>query len=261
VIHPDYVLAQLTGQELDQYAKLRQKRHNIAYRHWHDSLTQKKPFVRVKDHPPYSEEQSVYLNPKARAAFDGQTWKFPVSGRRPSHVETLPAANAAPAKEGSAPRAPKSSARTNLEVTLREMGEGLRASSDRGIGVDTQLISEIEVSISNSTNFLSRNYTAEEINYCRATGDPASSFAGRWAAKEAVVKAITSCDENENSRELWEGGGAPLKDIEISKSSAGAPKVVLHGHANKVADVLGITSIKVTISHSGEYAIAQAIAK
>lgn len=159
------------------------------------------------------------------------------------------------------PRGAKSSARTNLEVTLREMGEGLRAPNDRGLGVDTQLISEIEVSISSSTNFLNRNFTPEEINYCRSTSDPAASFAGRWAAKEAVVKAISSCDDNERSRELWEGGGAALKDIEILRGPSGAPKVVLHGHAQTVASVLGVGSIKVTISHSGEYAIAQAIAQ
>lgn len=168
---------------------------------------------------------------------------------------------ASPTKGSGNGRSIKSSARTNLEVTLREMGEGLRAPNDRGIGVDTQLISEIEVSLSSSPNFLSRNFTREEVDYCRSTSDPAASFAGRWAAKEAVVKAISSCDDNERSRELWEGGGAALKEIEIVRGPAGAPKVVLHGHAQTVASVLGVGSIKVTISHSGEYAIAQAIAQ
>jgi 3-oxoacyl-(acyl-carrier-protein) synthase len=68
VIHPDYVLAQLAPDELDAYAQRRQKRYNLAYRHWHDSLTQRKSFVMVKDHAPYTygEEQKVYLNPKVR---------------------------------------------------------------------------------------------------------------------------------------------------------------------------------------------------
>ena len=49
-------------------AQRRQKRYNLAYRHWHDSLTQRKSFVMVKDHAPYTygEEQKVYLNPKVR---------------------------------------------------------------------------------------------------------------------------------------------------------------------------------------------------
>jgi phosphopantetheine--protein transferase-like protein len=271
VIHPDYLMAQLSPEELDAYARLRQRRYNLAYRHWHDSLTQRKSFVMLKDHAPYtySEEQKVYLDPKARAAFDGVSWSFPQTDRRKLYTKgSSGGAPASPTRGGrsgssigsSTPRI-KSSARTNLEVTLREMGEGLRAPNDRGIGVDTQLISEIEVSISNSTNFLSRNFTPDEVNYCRSTGDPAASFAGRWAAKEAVVKAISSCDDNERSRELWEGGGAALRDIEILRGPSGAPKVVLHGHANTVASVLGINAIKVTISHSGEYAIAQAIAQ
>ncbi len=264
VIHPDYVLAQLSNGELDAYAQLRKKRQDLAYRHWHNSLTQKRPFMMIKDAPPYSlaEEQKVYLNPDARATFDVQsnTWKFPQTSKKPQSDSS----DASSSSHGSfkpSPRNAKSSARRNLEVTLREMGQGMRAPSDRGIGVDSQLISEIDVAISNSEAFLIRNFTGEEIKYCREASDPASSFAGKWAAKEAVVKAISDCDDKESSRDLWEGGAAPLKDIEILKAPSGAPKVVLHGHAKNVASVLGISSIKVTISHSGEYAIAQAIAK
>jgi phosphopantetheine--protein transferase-like protein len=197
------------------------------------------------------------------------SWSFPQTDRRKLYAQKTTTSGGAPSSPTKSGRGPsprggngiKSSARTNLEVTLREMGEGLRAPNDRGIGVDTQLISEIEVSISTSTTFLSRNFTPEEVNYCRSTGDPAASFAGRWAAKEAVVKAISSCDDNERSRELWEGGGAALRDIEILRGPSGAPRVVLHGHASTVASVLGVNSIKVTISHSGEYAIAQALAQ
>jgi phosphopantetheine--protein transferase-like protein len=144
---------------------------------------------------------------------------------------------------------PSVSAITNLEITLREMGEGLRTSADRGIGIDAQLISEIDDLWMNNTEFIERNFTAAEIAYCRASSDPSSSFAGRWAAKEAVIKAISSCDTNENSRNLWKGSGASLRDIEILPSASAAPKVVLHGHAEQVANVLGVTSIKLSISH------------
>lgn len=55
-------------EELEAYGERRQKRYNMAYRHWHDSLTQRKSFVMVKDRAPYTygEEQKVYLNPKVR---------------------------------------------------------------------------------------------------------------------------------------------------------------------------------------------------
>lgn len=66
VIHPDYALAQLSPQEFDAYVQRRQMRYNMAYRHWHDSMTQRKAFVMIKDHAPYAatEEQKIYLDPK-----------------------------------------------------------------------------------------------------------------------------------------------------------------------------------------------------
>ncbi|XP_049851436.1 uncharacterized protein LOC126326034 [Schistocerca gregaria] len=148
-----------------------------------------------------------------------------------------------------------------IENSMHEMGEELRSSADRGIGVDAQLISEIEVCIENS-DFVTRNFTPAEISYCRAAHDPSSAFAGRWAAKEAVIKAISSCDsENAGARNMWQGAGAPVRDIEIVPSGSGAPRVQLHGYAERVASALSITKIKVSISHSGEYAIAHATAR
>ena len=149
----------------------------------------------------------------------------------------------------------------HMEVMMREMGEGLRTPIDRGIGVDAQSIDEIDACVTN-TDFVARNFTVAEIAYCRASPDPSSSFAGRWAAKEAVIKAISSCDsDNLTARSLWQGAGAPLKDIEIMPSGSGAPTVNLTGHAADVAGLLSISTIKVAISHSGDYAIAQAIAR
>lgn len=149
----------------------------------------------------------------------------------------------------------------HMEVMMREMGEGLRTPIDRGIGVDAQSIDEIDACVTN-TDFVARNFTVAEISYCRASPDPSSSFAGRWAAKEAVIKAISSCDsDNLTARSLWQGAGAPLKDIEIVPSGSGAPTVNLSGHASDVAGLLSISTIKVAISHSGDYAIAQAIAR
>ncbi len=75
------------------------------------------------------------------------------------------------------------------------------------------------------------------------------------------MKAITSCDTEERGRKLWAGASGALREIEISRTSSGAPRVHLHGHAKEVATLLGVSSVTVTISHSGEYAIAQAAAK
>jgi len=87
---------------------------------------------------------------------------------------------------------------------------------------------------------------------------PAATFAGRWAAKEAVIKAISSTAED--TRTLWRGSAAPLLDIEVLPSESGAPVVKLHGHAERVATVLGLSGVKVSISHVGDKAVAQAVA-
>jgi phosphopantetheine--protein transferase-like protein len=153
------------------------------------------------------------------------------------------------------------SAQTALEVTLREMSIGMRAPADRGIGVDLQVISEIDAALSNAgEHFVARNFSPLEIGYCRSQPNPAASFAGRWAAKESVIKALSNCD-NEGGRRLWEGAGAPLIDVEILPTVGGAPRVVLHGHAERVAEAIGVSDIRVSISHSGDHAIAHAVAR
>jgi fatty acid synthase subunit beta len=331
VIHPNFVLGQLSELELRQYAEKRAARQNSAYRHWQNAITDKARFIGVKDHAPYSpeDESRVYLDPLARASYDTKqkTWAFPASrnarrastltgtssranpassssssgqtasasspsqstlavpqsgvrnanGRLSPVISTsaspslglgsrragtpTTASSSSSSSSGSLKRNISASALNHMEVMMREMGEGLRTTIDRGIGVDAQSIDEIDACVTN-TDFVARNFTVGEIAYCRASPDPSSSFAGRWAAKEAVVKAISSCDsDNLTARNMWQGAGAPLKDIEILPSSSGAPVVQLSGHAADVAGLLSITTIKVAISHSGDYAIAQAIAR
>ena len=124
-----------------------------------------------------------------------------------------------------------------------------------GIGVDIQLISEIHI---DNPNFLERNFTEAEIAYCSSAPDPHASFAGRWAAKEAVVKAKMNLETG--GQNLTRGGGAPLIEIEILPGNSGAPCVIQHGRALINANKLGITDIKVSISHSGDYVAAAAVA-
>jgi len=303
MIHPDYLLAQLSDSELETYSKLRATRLEKAYRYTQDSMTSRHPYVQVKNAPPYPPEleQEVYLDPTARAQYVDGSWKFlspqQQSRRDSSRMRTAslnlihqsmrsgsslegPRGDLGRVVEhsdsglhmdspGAKQRSRKSTltrrmsgnSLAQLEVTLKEMGEGMRSAADKGIGVDAQLIPEIELAISHSSEFLGRNFTPNETAYCRSCPNPGSSFAGRWAAKEAVIKAISSADVDLNLPNLWRGPGAGLKDIEIIPSEGGAPQVILHGQAKEVANLLGISSIRVTISHSGEYAISHAVAR
>jgi phosphopantetheine--protein transferase-like protein len=145
---------------------------------------------------------------------------------------------------------------------MLEMSQGLRQSSERGIGIDVQLISELNTE---DSDFVNRNFTENEIEYCKSAGNKEqikSRFAGRWAAKEAVIKAISNCvKDTEKTAPLWKGSAAALKGIEILPTGYGPVMVKLYEHAADVARVLGVNQVKVTISHSGEYAVAHAVAQ
>ncbi|KAJ2398450.1 fatty acid synthase alpha subunit Lsd1 [Coemansia sp. RSA 2603] len=78
IIHPDYLLATLSREQLEIYSAKVKVREAKSYRYWHNTLTGTHPFVQVKDEAPYTEaqESQVYLNPLARAEYDAATNKY-----------------------------------------------------------------------------------------------------------------------------------------------------------------------------------------
>jgi holo-[acyl-carrier protein] synthase len=95
-------------------------------------------------------------------------------------------------------------------------------------------------------SFLDRAFTALEQEQC--AGDPAR-LAGRWAAKEAAMKAL--------GRGL---GEIPLTDLEVLRDGSGAPQLLLHGRAGVVGSDQGWTTWTVSVSHDGDYATAVVMA-
>ncbi|HEY7119967.1 MAG TPA: holo-ACP synthase [Tepidisphaeraceae bacterium] len=99
-------------------------------------------------------------------------------------------------------------------------------------------------------HFLDRVYTTAEQDYCNANKKRSlEHYAGRFAAKEAVLKVLGTG---------WRGGIA-WTDVEIVKHASGQPKVVLTGECARIAAVLGITLWHVSISHIETHATASAI--
>ena len=98
--------------------------------------------------------------------------------------------------------------------------------------------------------FLSRVYTAREIRYCQARKHSTEHFAGRWAAKEAILKCLGTG---------WRKGLC-WTDMEIRNDTEGAPRLKLLGGARDRAESLGIADIHVSISHCRAYATAYAVA-
>ena len=95
--------------------------------------------------------------------------------------------------------------------------------------------------------FLNRLFTPNEIDYC---GGRAPNLAGRFAAKEATMKALGT-----GAR------GVSWKDIEVVRADSGAPSVKLYGRAENRAERLHVVEISVSISHSREYAVAFVVAQ
>ena len=115
------------------------------------------------------------------------------------------------------------------------------------MGVDIVEIPRIQQTLErHGQRFLDRVYTPAEQAYCRGR---APQLAGRFAAKEAVSKALGTGIR----RIHW-------LNIEVLPNRAGAPKVTLHGRAEARLAALDLTSMEVSISHSRDNAVAMAIA-
>ncbi len=98
--------------------------------------------------------------------------------------------------------------------------------------------------------FITRVYTPHEIEYCQSRRMGTQHFAGRWAAKEAVLKALGTG---------WRRG-ISWRDVEIRNLRSGSPSVALHGGARDFMEQNGISQILITISHCRSHATAYAIA-
>lgn len=122
------------------------------------------------------------------------------------------------------------------------------------LGTDIIYIPRIEKVIEQfGDRFLRRVYTSNELLDCRYEPNSPSrhamnKLAGRWAAKEAAVKALETG---------WLGVG--YTDVEICRQPSGAPTVELHGRALAVVESWGQLQWQLSLSHDEDYAIATAI--
>jgi holo-[acyl-carrier protein] synthase len=110
-----------------------------------------------------------------------------------------------------------------------------------GIGIDIIEVGRIAGAI-RSERFVARVFTPTEVAECRGRGCPEERFAGRFAAKEAVAKAL--------------GRSLSWREVEIRSGRRGEPYVVLAGRA---AALLAGRSVRISISHCHSHAVAQAV--
>ncbi len=120
-----------------------------------------------------------------------------------------------------------------------------------GHGIDLVDCSRIQDAIGkHGDRFLKRVYTESELEYCQGRKREIEHLAGRFAAKEAVLKVLGTG---------WRNGIA-WTDVEVVNEGSGKPRVILRGRCREIADQQGMASILVSISHTETTAIASAVA-
>ncbi|TIC66451.1 hypothetical protein E3Q02_01872 [Wallemia mellicola] len=224
IVHPAYLYAALSQESLEQYAKLRADRERDSYKKLNAHMIHNN-LVQIKETPPFASETEipVLLNPLARTENDNKgSYSFPKKLNEKLSYKT---GNAGVASE------------------MLKSVDGVQ-----GVGTDAVLISAVPVS---NPTFVERNFTTGEVAYCEKQPDSKASFAARWAAKEAVFKALNT---------KGKGAAASMKEIEVVSSETG-PTVKLHGDAAKAANERSVKEFKLSLSHSEDVAIALAFAQ
>jgi holo-[acyl-carrier protein] synthase len=120
----------------------------------------------------------------------------------------------------------------------------------RGIGVDAVDIERFRTSLERTPTMRGRLFTADELAYVAPKADPVPSLAARFAAREAVMKAMGLGLGAFGFHEVW-----------VARAASGAPSLAVTGRALELAVDRGITVWHLSITHSDTIAIAYVVAE
>jgi holo-[acyl-carrier protein] synthase len=119
-----------------------------------------------------------------------------------------------------------------------------------GIGVDIVELARFNGAMERlKEKFLLRLFTPDEQSYCEGHRDPVPHFAARFAAKEAVFKALGTG---------WAKGVTWL-DVEVQKEAQEAPGIILHGEALRLCKEKGVRKVHLSLSHTDHWAVAMVV--
>jgi holo-[acyl-carrier protein] synthase len=119
-----------------------------------------------------------------------------------------------------------------------------------GTGVDLAEVARIREAIGrHGARFIQRIYTESEVAYVERKANRFERYAGRFAAKEAGMKAIGTG---------WKRG-VRWQDFEVSNLPSGRPTLRLHGEAARIAEQMGVKNISLSITHTAELGMAHVI--
>lgn len=122
------------------------------------------------------------------------------------------------------------------------------------LGVGTEIVDVLRIAKlieRHGELFIGRVYTEHEIGYCASRNAATQHYAGRWAAKEAILKALG----------VGWAPGVGWRDVEVRATATGPPTVRLHGAARDILERAGVERVHVSISHCRTHATAYAIAE
>lgn len=126
----------------------------------------------------------------------------------------------------------------------------MRTLEEVGLGVDIVEIERMRAILNRTPSFRKKVFSEDEQIYCDGKGMPEIHYAMRFAAKEAVLKALGTG--------FSEGIGA--RDVEVVRNAKGKPSVALYGRAKEVADELGVIELPLSLSYTHAEAVACAMA-
>ena len=263
IVNPQYLYSALDTAQYKQYVQLRQSRELRGNQHWCEYMLGEHTLVPIAVRAPYNDDdaESTYLNPLARAEYSKHDKQYTV---HPKNMQ-LPRVDKMVTSESL--QSTHSSSNNNnkqLQHALQQSTQSSLSAPSQlgGLGIDME---EINNFTNKSPEFIKRNYSESEINYCRnESSNESASLAGIWCAKESIIKALSSyADSHHITNAQWKSSGSALIDVEIQHHTSGSPHVLLHGYAAEYAKKCGIdtNNIVVSISHTATQAVAQSIIK
>lgn len=120
----------------------------------------------------------------------------------------------------------------------------------KGVGVDAVDVERFRTSLARTPSMRERLFTDEELAYVAPKADPVPSLAARFAAREAVMKAMGLGLGAFGFHEVW-----------VTREPSGAPRLMVTGRALELAVDRGITRWHLSLTHTASVAIAQVVAE
>ncbi len=119
-----------------------------------------------------------------------------------------------------------------------------------GVGIDLVMTSRIEEALQRwGERFREKVFTPGEVQYCGQKRNPAPSFAARFAAKEAFVKALG----------IGIRRGVHWKDVEVRRGPLGKPVLQLHGRAQELCRIENIQGVFLSLTHDRTFSSAMVV--